>query len=150
MSTIYAASHKLTTLALAFTLLSSQAFAASAFDPSSNFPSRDTYCANVRSIAGALYTSVDHAAGGFHTTFTDVINHNALNSLYVIGVENVNHVDYLGMLSYLLRWDTNLRETQARLREGGYPDKAAFLGSYEVQNRTYSRMIYEQCKDNTL
>lgn len=94
---------KLTALAFALALPSTQALAASAFDPSARFPSRDAYCVIVQSLSGALYWQVDGLAKAFHTTYTDVITHrpDAVN----LGPGGQN-VDYVGMIEQLKGWDT--------------------------------------------
>jgi len=126
-------------------LLSLQTFAASIFDPSSNFPSRDAYCTNVQSLASALFANVEVNADTFHTTFADVISHNAFTN--VIGVEYIDPADYAGMLTYLSSWDTTLREIQARQRAAGVP---VIDSSSAKQNRSYSDLIGQTCRNKTL
>lgn len=128
-------------------LLSLQTFAKQIFDPSSRFPSRDAYCTNVQSLASALFANVKINADALHTTFADVISHNAFNSLNVRGVENIDPADYAGMLAYLSGWDTTLREGQARQRAAGLP---VFDSSSAKQNRIYSDLIDQTCRNNTL
>jgi hypothetical protein len=115
------------------------ASAASAFDPSARFPSRDSYCAVVQTLAGVLYAQVASAANAYRTTFADVISHNGEGALDVRNMDQIDSVDYVGMLAYLSGWDT----TAAKM-----PNMP--LGTTGAEERLYSQLIGTTCRNDTL
>lgn len=113
------------------------ASAASAFDPSARFPDRESYCTVVQALSGALYAQVAAVANAHRTTFADTISHNGEGALDVRNMDQVDDVDYAGMLVYLSGWDT-----------GGYRMPPNL--SYREGVRRYSQLIGTACRNDTL
>ena len=132
--------------AAAALLVSTQAHAASALNPSARFPSWDAYCANVRNIAANLFANVERTAAVRHTTFDDVIGHIGINNALSNGIENVDPIDFIGMLVYLSTWDVTANQTAAITNAHRVP----FDASEEKQKSMYSQTIYEGCVNDTL
>jgi hypothetical protein len=132
-------SFKTISIAVGLTLLSTQTFAQSAFDPSSLFPTRANYCSVVKAVASVIFTQVTHAARIAHTTFEDVVMHDAFAATSPAGLAIVNELDYVGILVYLVKWDDKIRQPPG------------FSNTQEQkQNALYSQMIYQSCEKDTL
>jgi hypothetical protein len=130
-------------------VMSLPAEAASPFDPSSSFSSRAEYCGIVQARAAGLYVHVNTLAGSYRTTFADVIRHNVVNVLSLVGYP-VDPVDASGMLFHLSLWDTGIREGQAKQRAAGIPENQIFRQSDEELSRRFAEMIGQHCNSNTL
>jgi uncharacterized protein YecT (DUF1311 family) len=110
----------------------------------SSFPSRDAYCETVQSVSAALYRQVDGLAQVFHRTYTDIITLRP-DAIDVPGAQNVDWVDYRGMIRLLMGWDTTLDEI-ARFT------KAYGATPHPIESRAagYVRLVGDECRRDNL